>query len=207
MSRSLASRGTAVGLTLLLGALPVMAGSVMLEWDAVEGADGYRVYYGTASGSYTRTRDAGPATSVNIDDISDCTDWYMAVKAYNSAGESAEFSNEVFGWARPRLTTPSPAAVMQGARITLDINGANFQSGATVSVDNPNVHLDSARTVSCNQVEVALTVEPTAQGVAPAEVGTFTLTVENPDRVYGIRADALEIQVNPARFLAEPPLR
>ena len=49
-------------------------------------------------------------------------------------------------------------------------------------------------------MDVALTVEPTAQGVAPAEVGAFTLTVQNPDQVFGIRADALEIQVNPARF-------
>ena len=103
-----------------LGVPGVRAGTVDLEWDPVPGATGYKVYYGRAPGQYTQFKDVGNRTTTTMSNLTDCSDYFMAVKAYNPYGESAEFSNEVFGWARPALTGTAPA-VMQGEQVTVDL--------------------------------------------------------------------------------------
>jgi len=187
-------------IALSLAVLPAQAGSVHLKWDPVSGANGYRIYYGQSSGQYTDSLDVGNTTSAAINGLADCTEWHLAIKAYNSVGESPSFSNEITGWARPEVTGPSPTSEIQGAQFTLDISGKNFQPGADVEVDNPNVFFDSPTVVSCNQIQVAATIEPTADGVRPAEIGKFKVTVVNPDDVYGEKAAAFEVKVAPERF-------
>jgi hypothetical protein len=182
------------------GSVPVSAGQILLQWDPVPGATGYRVYYDTRSGSYRRSLDVGNSTRATVPSLTDCTPWYLAVKAYNSAGESAEYSNEVVGWPRPEVTAPDPAAEIQGARFTLDIRGSNFQSGARVEIDSPHVFVDSAAVRSCAQIQVAASIEPTSAGVRPAEIGRYKITIVNPDDVFGERSQAFEVRVNPARF-------
>jgi len=184
----------------LLIAWPAQAGSIHVRWDAVSGATGYRVYYGRTAGQYGDSVNVGNTTSTVVDGLTDCTEWHLAVKAYNSVGESPSFSNEIVGWARPEVTQPSPEAAIQGSQLTLDISGSNFQPGADVEVDNPNVFFDSPTVLSCNQIQVAATIEPTARGVRPAEIGQFTVTVVNPDDVFGSQSGAFEVLINPARF-------
>jgi len=71
---------------------------VVLLWDAVAGADGYRVYFRTAPGSYLQNLeqglDAGKATTFTATAPSVGTTYHFAVTAYNSSGES-DFSSEV----------------------------------------------------------------------------------------------------------------
>lgn len=176
------------------------AGTISIAWDAVPNATGYRVYYGKASRTYTSFADVGPSTQTTIQNLDDCTTWYVAVKAYNSAGESESFSNEVSGWPRPAIASATPASAKQGDQLTVEIRGANFQSGATVEIDNPHVHLDSVSTLACDRMHMLMTVEPTAENVRPAAVGSFSLAVVQPDNVFGTRSNAFEVLVNPARF-------
>lgn len=176
------------------------AGNASLEWDPVKGASGYRIYYGTESGSYSRSQDVGPQTEFMLDDLTDCSMWYIAVKAYNRAGESAQFSKEINGWARPEIKSVTPAAGRQATRFTLEVSGENFQPGASLSIDNPRVTLGAARVVSCETIQVAASVEPTAGAARAAEVGDFTLTVTNPDDVLGAKAKGFAVDVSPARF-------
>jgi len=179
--------------------LPVHAGAVHLRWDAVPQATGYRVYYGTQSRQYTASVNAGNTTSTVVNGLADCQTWYLAVKAYNAAGESPSFSNEILGWPRPEVASSSPSSGIQGGQLTLNVAGANFQPGASIEVDNPDVFLASP-VVTCNQIRVAATVEPTARGVRPAEVGRFKVTVVNPDDVFGERSNGFEVTLDPARF-------
>lgn len=61
-----------------------------LVWEASPGTvDGYKVYYGTGSGS-SKAVDVGNTTQYNIDSLplSDNTQYYLCVSAYNAAGES-----------------------------------------------------------------------------------------------------------------------
>jgi hypothetical protein len=78
-----------------------------------------QVYSGTQSGQYTFTKDAGNQTTVTGGNLTDCTNYYLAVAAYNGCGESEAYSSEVFGWARPALTDWAPT-VMQGKQLTVD---------------------------------------------------------------------------------------
>jgi hypothetical protein len=175
------------------------AGSVELSWDPVPGATGYKVYFGLASRQYTKVKDVGNHTSTVMDNLTDCTDYFMAVKAYNGQGESDEFSDEVFGWARPTLGGTAPA-VMQGQQLTLELIGTNFKPGALVEVDNPHVSLTSVTIQSCNRIQLLAHVDPPAAGMRAAEIGSFAVTVQNPSDLLGKKASAFVVTIDPARF-------
>jgi hypothetical protein len=178
------------------------AGTISLAWDPVANAAGYRVYYSQTSGSFSDSQsiDVGNVLGTTISGLTDCTTWYLAVKAYNGAGSSPNFSNEVSGYPRPTVTATTPAAAQQGDQITIDVTGTNFQTGAVVELNNPNVLIQSARALSCTHVQFLATIDPTAPGVRPAEIGDFTMTVVNPDDVFGSRTNGFEVLVDPARF-------
>ena len=82
---------------------PSQTGNVTLAWDAPttneDGSDltdlaGYRVYYGTSSGSYTNSVNIGNFTSAVISNLSLGT-WYFAITAYNSSSVESSYSTEL----------------------------------------------------------------------------------------------------------------
>jgi hypothetical protein len=168
-----------------------------LRWDPVEDAAGYRLYYGTRSGVYTGSVVVTNGTYGVIDGLDDCREYFVAVKAYNGAGESAEFSNEISGWSKPEIDRIDPGGAAQGARFTLNLRGGGFASSADLSWDaasipsdllgNPLLRLENARVVSCSQIQLLATVEPSARGFRAMPVGDLLLRfqVTNPD---GFRA-------------------
>ena len=182
-----------------LAPLPAGAGQINVAWDPVAGASGYHVYYGINSGTYDKNVTTA-ANAVTISGLQDCKTYFVAVKAFNAAGESPNFSNELSGWSRPGVAFASPANAMQGDQIVMDINGANFETGAVVDLGNPQVVLTAVSVVSCNQIQLIATVEPTATGVHPAQIGRLDVTVSNPDSVFGTKSAGFEVLINPARF-------
>jgi hypothetical protein len=179
---------------------PARAGTIGLAWDPAAGASGYRVYYGLGPGSYTDSRDVGNATATTLTGLADCTNYYLAVKAYNAAGESQGFSNELSGWARPLVAGVLPDHEMQGGVRTVDIEGANFRDGAAVELDNPHVQIAAATVLDCNRIHLEIAVGPRAAGERPAQVGDFEIAVLNPDGTHGARADGFHVLADPARF-------
>jgi hypothetical protein len=175
------------------------AGDINVKWDAVSGAAGYTVYYGVQSQVYTGSLRTS-TNSATITGLQDCQDYFVAVKAYNSAGESPYFSNELKGWSRPSVASATPSSAMQGDQIVMDIMGANFQDGAVVDLGNPHVALASVTVLNCNHIQLLATVEPTARAVHAAKIGSFDLAVANPDSVFGAKTHAFQVLVNPARF-------
>ncbi len=81
-----------------------------LAWDppATGEVNGYKIYYGTSSGNYTKTTDAGKSTQYDLSALSlmDNTVYYFIVKAYNNIGESPA-SNEI-SWKSSDSTPPAP---------------------------------------------------------------------------------------------------
>lgn len=73
------------------------AAGAMVSWAENSESDlaGYRVYYGTASRDYESSLDAGDFTSVEIDDLTPGTTYYIAVTAYDTSGSESDFSEEV----------------------------------------------------------------------------------------------------------------
>jgi hypothetical protein len=127
--------GRNVGMLLVIATMAVttFAGEIQVAWDATPGATGYKVYYGTSSGGYG-TPVVVYGTSATIQGLQDCVSYFVAVKAFNSAGDSPNYSNELSGWSRPSITSATPPAAMQGDQIVIDVMGANFRSGARVQV-------------------------------------------------------------------------
>lgn len=87
-------------LLLLTAVLSSSAFGATLVWDSVQGAQGYRVYWGTSAGSYPNHIDVGNVTQYSLDKLplADNTTYYVTVTAYNSAGES--------GYAAPLRYSP-----------------------------------------------------------------------------------------------------
>lgn len=176
------------------------AGTIGVAWNAVAGASGYRVYYGNAPGHYTASKDVGSVTTASLSGLSDCADWYVAVKAYNGAGESTTFSPELEGWPRPTFNMPQTVAGKQGDQVVTQIHGSNFKPGARVTINNPRVRLNSVTVIDCNRIDVDAVIDPDGPGNRPAQSGLFTVSVDNPDGIYGLRNDGFEVEVDPSRF-------
>ena len=91
-------------LSLLLLCLPVLAitmrqnvdGTVTLAWDPNSEIDlaGYKVYWGSTSGSYGTPVTLGKVTTFTTPKLANGT-WYFAVTAHNTGGLESGFSNEV----------------------------------------------------------------------------------------------------------------
>ena len=109
----------------------VQAAQVQLAWDPSPGPDvkGYKVYYGTASQSYSYTVNMGLSTACVVAGLQDGTPYYFATTAYNSSLVESVFSNEVsYAGGPPPDTTPptvsstSPANSVTGVPINTAIN-------------------------------------------------------------------------------------
>lgn len=183
---------------------PSLAGTIGLSWDPSVGASGYRVYFGSSPGVYDPTPlYEGPLTSTVLtdEDLAGCTTWHFAVTAYNSAGES-NYSAPVSSWTRPEIQSSTPTSGMQGNSFTLTVSGESFADGALLQIDNPNVVLENASLTcsGCNCVyEVLATVEPMVEGVQPAQIGEFELTLSNLNGLFDSSL-TFEVLLSEGRF-------
>jgi hypothetical protein len=75
----------------------VTPAEVTLAWDPNSEADlsGYRIHYGTSSGSYTSVRDVGNELTCTVTGLTAGETYYFAATAYNTSGLESDYSNEV----------------------------------------------------------------------------------------------------------------
>jgi len=93
---TVAGGGSTSGSTAGAGATDTGASTSVakLSWNATqEGAVGYKVYYGTAPGSYATTVDVGLVQSYSLSGLPPGT-YYFAVTAYDASGYESPLSNE-----------------------------------------------------------------------------------------------------------------
>jgi hypothetical protein len=95
--------------------LPVFAGvassaTVTVAWDPnpEPTVAGYNMYYGTTSGRYTNSVDVGSATRCAISALQEGVTYYLAVTAYDSAGNQSGYSDEIT-YSVPSGSDPAPA--------------------------------------------------------------------------------------------------
>jgi hypothetical protein len=89
-------------------ALGSAAFGLTLEWDVNPEPEvaGYRLYYGTLSGVYSYSADAGPSTSISVPDLISGVTYFFAVTAYSAEGLESPPSNEIV------VTIPPPEGMI-----------------------------------------------------------------------------------------------
>jgi hypothetical protein len=85
-----------------------------LAWDPNLEPDlgGYRIYYGTESGNYINFIDVGNVTYYALGSLLDGIRYYIAITAYDTAGNESSFSGEVSGTSSPG--EPDPVSTNTG---------------------------------------------------------------------------------------------
>lgn len=101
--------------------------SVKLAWDADPASEviGYRVYYGTTSGTYAMDVDVGNVTTSTISGLASGTTYYFAVASYDAKQLESDYSNEI------NFTPGAPAvrfAVSSQGQPVLAIQGTSGRS-------------------------------------------------------------------------------
>jgi hypothetical protein len=104
------------------GAAVTTYGAV-LTWDrsTSTGVSGYRIYYGTASGSYTNSLAVGNVTNQTILGLAGGVTYFFAVRAYTVSGVESAFSVEtrfITGLAKVQGRT------LSNRQFILTVNGA-----------------------------------------------------------------------------------
>lgn len=81
----------------LLLALVFLNNTITIQWSPNQENDlaGYKVYYGIASRSYSKNIPVGLKTTCQISDLEPGHEYFLAVTAYDTAGNESQFSNEV----------------------------------------------------------------------------------------------------------------
>jgi hypothetical protein len=166
-------------------------GEIDLAWDPVNARDlaGYRIFFGTEPGPpYDGHVDVGRVTEATVSGLSDCTWYYLSVKARDSGGAlSGEFSNEAMGYTHPEVVAVNPGALESGETATFAVTGSGFASGATPAFSGSGLTVESYSVDSCSQVTVQARAEAT---LAP---GWRDVEVVNSDGGFGTLPQALRV--------------
>jgi len=198
-SKAVSVAGFALLLCFVLAGPVWAATTIQLSWSPNTEPDlaGYRLRYGTSSGTYTQTLDVGRVTSSTISGLDSNLTYYFVLHAFDTSGNVSLPSNEASGkpkvvvGAAPTVSSVVEVAsnssyIMQSGRHTLRIVGTNFQSGAVAGL---GADATAGATSLSGSTQLTLTVDI----AATAALGPRTLTVTNPDSGSGSKASALTL--------------
>src|SRR3989475_1991693 len=177
-------------LTVLCSLAPAFssAAQVTLAWDPSTGPGlaGYKLYYGTSSGSYPFSVDVGNVTSHTLSGLLEGQIYYFAATAYDSSRNESGFSNEV-SKAIPDVTPPTVSITAPAAGATV-VGTVTVSASATdnIGVVGVQFKLDGAN------LGAEATVAPysVAWNTTTAVTGAHTLTAVARDAAGNIATSA-----------------
>ncbi len=175
------------------------AGSVVLAWDANTEPDvsGYKLYYGTATGTYGTPTDVGNVLTYTVLNLTDGQTYYFAVTAYDTFGNESGYSNEVV------YTVPGVP------EINLVGNSVSIVDGDTTPSTTDFTNFGSAD-VTAGTVTRTFTIQNTGTGaltlsgtplvaVSGTNAADFTVTVQPASSGRGGREHDLPGHLRPER--------
>ena len=121
------------------------AESVALSWDPVSHPylQGYYLFYGTVSGSYTHQVNVGNTTTYELAGLTKGVTYYVVTQAYDTDNNTSPFSNEVLYTVPGPITDEEPPTIT----ITYPTSSTEYATGSGVislrgtAADNINVTL------------------------------------------------------------------
>lgn len=197
-----------------MGQGEAVAGQVALAWDANPEPDiaGYKLYYGTVSGSYGAPIDVGNVTTHTVPNLTDGLTYFFATTAYDAFGNQSGYSNEVtftvpgvvemdlLGNGVPIADGDSTPTVLDhtdfggtrltGGTVTRTFTIRNTGSGLLILPGTPRVAVGGA-----NAADFTVTVQP-ADSVAAG--GATTFLVRFDPSAAGTREASISIANNDA---------
>lgn len=147
-----------------------------LAWDASidPNAIGYRCYYGTASGRYDHSVEAGSATTASVAGLSDAATYFFVVTAYNAAGAESQPSNEVA--ARAAGATPGEDPSASRSSLLNISTRANVQGGDQVLIGGFIVVGTSAKKITLRAIGPSLVSAGITQPLSDPVLDLFDAT-------------------------------
>ena len=120
-------------LVALLISVWARAEQVTLAWDANTETDlaGYKVHYGTASGSYTTHVDVHKVTTAIVNGLTAGQTYYFVVTAYNASNNESGYSNQVSYSVPAPNGAPATPVTPSGASSALVNASIAFGTSAT----------------------------------------------------------------------------
>jgi len=153
------------------GATNVESEPTQITWTAVEGADGYKVYIGTATGNYDIVN-GGDATATQYEVVlSADTQYFVKVVAYNTAGDAADCSEISF--------TTAPTLAVSGTKgNSLSLYPNPFHEVIKIS-DVKNVYSISVNDMAGRKVK---TLAPAAElNLSSLKEGVYIVNLQMKD--------------------------
>ncbi|MFO1305263.1 MAG: PKD domain-containing protein [Burkholderiales bacterium] len=186
-------------LVLLCASSVAWSASMTLAWDPSSGASGYRLYYGTVSGTYPNSVNAGASTTATVTGLTSAQRYYFVVTAYNGSGAESAYSAEVSGVAPSAPVASFVADRTSGLPpLTVNFNSGGstgsitsyawtFGDGGTSTAANPSHTYALSGTYT-----VALTV--TGPGGSNTQTRTGYISIAAAPPVAAFTADVTAVQ-------------
>jgi hypothetical protein len=184
----------------------INAQSVTLAWNPCSDptVTGYILYWGTGSGDYTNSEDAGPLAAITVSNLTAGTTYYFAVTACNAAGLQSPYSTEVV-YSVPDGTAPSGTA-FTFSNLVQTYNGAPESVTVTTSPANQPVLVTYNGSTDAPVNAGAYTVVAMAQSPASGSAtntlvispASATVTLSGLAATYNGSAQTATVTTSPA---------
>ncbi|MCC7125141.1 MAG: fibronectin type III domain-containing protein [Acidobacteria bacterium] len=164
-------RATLSLLLLALSSLSASAQSYNVQWDRNTDAatTGYRLYYGTAPGTYSTSVDVGNAVTHPVT-LTPATTYYFTVRAYNAEAALSPAATET------SFTTPTSAPQPPTASFTGTLAGSGTASLSWQTTNASSVSINGVPVAVSGSVSYSITATTTYTLIATGAGGTVTRT-------------------------------
>lgn len=169
--------------------MPANSAGVELTWNPVlnEGITSYYVYYGTQSGVYSSSVNAGDVTDFVLLGLTPGQIYYCAVAPVDAYGNQGPLSNE----ASSPAAAPAPIPLqVQASSQALEAVDLSWPASPDTNVFGYAIGYWVAGTDSTNYQEFYFTTDATISGLAPGQTYNFAIA---PIDWYGLEAVASKV--------------
>jgi hypothetical protein len=168
-------------LVVLLWPLCAWSGpGIELMWDPSPDASvaGYKIYYGTASRSYTSQVDAGKVTSISITLPAYDTTYYLTATTYDAYGVESDFSNEATCLVAGTVVSNPPPVVYTAPTIAAigNVSIAENAGSQTVNLSGISPGSGTSLTITASSSNPALIPHPTISHAGTNATGSLSFT-------------------------------